>query len=783
MNNEFDEELEELEELENYDSNSFNNNKNLKKEFLKNQIKTKTDQIRQQRNNVNHNQNATNRLKQRNANTLGKKVESRNSTSSNNEGNNLEKNDNNENKNTKLNPLDKLKQTGKNATKKATDATKDAAKKAGKAVAKGITTGIKALALNPATAPFFWVGVLLVILIILIPILWAAYDSSSDDSGDQNGVCNYILNGEEISNLKVRLLECGGNTPIAGEEIIDFDKYVLGVTYAENEGAPAEGIKAEAIAAKSYALRRPDKMGFAVGLRITDENGQKILNIRNCTNDQVYCDPDKGCWTNSSTAGGTVHSGYDPSKAWKKPPLAQDSEIRQAVEEIKDKVLITSDNNIYYATYTNVQQTRWNEGARQGKNYQQMLKETYPDAQISTLKCTTTDGTGSCNATLPVTIPDGSEIPVSSPYGPRWGSFHRGVDIPVGEGTEIYSVFDGTVTHSGWYGTGGLAVIVAHDLDGDGATDYNSRYYHMSNPVAKVGDKVTGGQLIGYSGNTGASTGPHLHFGLESTSTGYEDPLPTLKAIRTKTSIFNNAKVCEKAKRESTNFVPNNKGSSSNGAANSCNGSRKDTSQPDPAIAINYWNNKGVLNKNDYIYPKDSSGYNLGAHPKNFKYENISNMRNYNGIFAWPVTPENGIYKFVYEHYGIDIMAPFGTPVYAPVSGQLVYSEWGHTQNQNCNETAYSVKIKLDKPFNYNGYSINYIYMTHMMGIVSHCSQSSCNRRINQGEIIGFVGWANATHLHVTFCVDSGCGSNSPKTSTIEKIYSISSGTKREVGG
>lgn len=552
MNNEFDEELEELVELENYDSSSFNNNKNLKQEFLKNQIKTKTDQIRQQRNNVNHNQNATNRLKQRNANTLGKKVELRNSTSSNNEENNLDNNpEKQETKNQSLNPLDKLKSKRLSGTRKSIKKVEKSDEKIKKSLKKGIATGIKVLATNPMTAPFFWGGVVLVLIIMIIPIMWAAFDMSTTNSktisGEgETGVCNYVLNGEEISNLKVRLLECGGNTPIPGEDIIDFDKYVLGVAYAENEGGPAEGIKAEAIAAKSYALRRPDAMGYVVGLKITEENGQKILNIRNCTSDQVYCDPDKGCWSDSRTAGRTVHSGYNSSKAWKKPPLAQESYIRQAVDEIKDKVLINDSNNIFYATYTSREQDRWNAQARQGKTYQEMLAETYPNAKVSTLTCTSSgNGSGSCKASLPVTI-SGTEIPISSPFGPRWGSFHRGVDIPVSTGTEIYSIFDGTVTLSGWYGTGGLAVIVTHDLDGDGTVDYTSRYYHMSQPIAKVGEKVTGGQLIGYSGNTGNSTGPHLHFGLETPS-GYIDPLPVLKQIITNSSPFNNAKVCKKA--------------------------------------------------------------------------------------------------------------------------------------------------------------------------------------------------------------------------------------------
>lgn len=81
------------------------------------------------------------------------------------------------------------------------------------------------------------------------------------------------------------------------------------------------------------------------------------------------------------------------------------------------------------------------------------------------------------------------------------------VDIPMVSGTPIYAVADGTVTDSGWLGTGGNMVVISH------ADGYLSGYAHMvSTPVVKAGEKVKAGQLIGLVGSTGNSTGPHLHF-------------------------------------------------------------------------------------------------------------------------------------------------------------------------------------------------------------------------------------------------------------------------------
>lgn len=85
-------------------------------------------------------------------------------------------------------------------------------------------------------------------------------------------------------------------------------------------------------------------------------------------------------------------------------------------------------------------------------------------------------------------------------------SFHYGVDLAAGMNTEIYATKSGTVTGATYGEANGYYVTINH---GDG---YSSIYAHMTNYVVSVGDSVKQGQLIGYVGTTGWSTGPHLHF-------------------------------------------------------------------------------------------------------------------------------------------------------------------------------------------------------------------------------------------------------------------------------
>ncbi len=119
-------------------------------------------------------------------------------------------------------------------------------------------------------------------------------------------------------------------------------------------------------------------------------------------------------------------------------------------------------------------------------------------------------------------------VPVTDTWGPRWGSFHHGVDFTPGEGADIQTIADGTVriaTESG--GVYGVYVVVDHEIDG---RKVSSLYAHMlsGSLAVEVGDEVTVGTLLGNTGNTGLSYGPHTHFELTVDGTRI-DPLPWLR--------------------------------------------------------------------------------------------------------------------------------------------------------------------------------------------------------------------------------------------------------------
>jgi murein DD-endopeptidase MepM/ murein hydrolase activator NlpD len=104
---------------------------------------------------------------------------------------------------------------------------------------------------------------------------------------------------------------------------------------------------------------------------------------------------------------------------------------------------------------------------------------------------------------------------VSSPFGIRryygrssGGGFHNGIDFEGKTGMPIYAAADGTINHQGWYFNYGRTVKISH------ADNFESLYAHMSRFADGMGpgSRVRKGDLIGYVGSTGRSTGPHLHF-------------------------------------------------------------------------------------------------------------------------------------------------------------------------------------------------------------------------------------------------------------------------------
>lgn len=102
---------------------------------------------------------------------------------------------------------------------------------------------------------------------------------------------------------------------------------------------------------------------------------------------------------------------------------------------------------------------------------------------------------------------------ISSPFGGRPNPFsgygrdwHPGIDIAVDYGTPVYASAAGYVEQSGWYGGYGKYVRLSHDFG------YETAYGHMSRLAVEAGSFVKKGEVIGYVGSTGYSTGPHLHF-------------------------------------------------------------------------------------------------------------------------------------------------------------------------------------------------------------------------------------------------------------------------------
>ena len=95
---------------------------------------------------------------------------------------------------------------------------------------------------------------------------------------------------------------------------------------------------------------------------------------------------------------------------------------------------------------------------------------------------------------------------ITSRYGPRRGRPHQGLDLSLKTGDPIYATFDGKVRVSKAVGGYGNLIIIRHN---NGLETY---YGHLSQRDVSTGDWVVAGQQIGLGGNTGRSTGPHLHF-------------------------------------------------------------------------------------------------------------------------------------------------------------------------------------------------------------------------------------------------------------------------------
>jgi len=116
--------------------------------------------------------------------------------------------------------------------------------------------------------------------------------------------------------------------------------------------------------------------------------------------------------------------------------------------------------------------------------------------------------------------------------GSMWQSTHSGQDFAVSSGTKVFAAHGGTVVKAGGNGAGdgsayGNAIVIKH------GNRLYSQYAHLSRIEVKVGQVVKTGQRIALSGNTGNSSGPHLHFEIRTTA-NYGSAVDPVAFLRSK---------------------------------------------------------------------------------------------------------------------------------------------------------------------------------------------------------------------------------------------------------
>lgn len=163
-----------------------------------------------------------------------------------------------------------------------------------------------------------------------------------------------------------------------------------------------------------------------------------------------------------------------------------------------------------------------------------MLSVLFADEE-SSASCNPTHGSTGGGSGVPAgslskVMKDGTYT-LTSPFGQRWGSMHRGIDLAGPDGTPIYALADGVVAEAGPAGGFGQWIIIDHLIGGE---KVSTVYGHMwpKGVLVSTGDEVKAGQHIADVGNNGESTGPHLHFetwqGGRLTGGTEMDPTPLL---------------------------------------------------------------------------------------------------------------------------------------------------------------------------------------------------------------------------------------------------------------
>lgn len=354
--------------------------------------------------------------------------------------------------------------------------------------------------------------------ITLVPVIASSSETSSEyeilnsvvnDISYSVNSYNISVNGEKVACLKTSseaesVLENIKNSRIAASSDIVSVNFTDDVKISE-EYVPSEELMTYDDAYKALSKNISDKKTYTI---VKGDTIEKIADKTNLSVDEI-------CKLNPGLDEDTILQIGDEIKILEEKPFLSIETVKKVsyTKEIPYKTKEIK-NNEEYKTYKKVIK-EGKEGEKEitdevtyenGKEVERKtIKETIlsipeeEEVEVGTLQTPVKKATGIFK--MPV-----SGV-LTSGFGSRWGTVHKGIDLGAPAGTPVHASDGGVVTFAGWNNGGyGYLVKISHE---NGLETY---YAHNSKVAVSAGDRVYQGQVIAYVGSTGDSTGNHLHF-------------------------------------------------------------------------------------------------------------------------------------------------------------------------------------------------------------------------------------------------------------------------------
>lgn len=331
------------------------------------------------------------------------------------------------------------------------------------------------------------------------------------------------LENSKDNEITVTLRDCDGKMSV---EVVTLEEYIKGVLYAEGGlNNPEEYLKAQAIALKNYLYASNGA---------TIENMPKNLTISSCDAKQLFCNTEKGCHF-LNDEGNTLVSGADNSGGYYLEPVTlsdHKAKLKRVLDETLEIFIVDGSDKIVLTDSISTVPDGGSLGsnvmdkssaitmAKNGSTYEAILNK-YFTGNFKTVQLK--------KFSFPLDL-------MYNTIGSRFGyrnhpiqnccKMHSGIDLGAPQESSIYSYADGEVVINQYHSSYGFYLVIGHGENINGVYEYYTLYAHqVRQPLVFVGEKVSAGQLVGYVGSTGSSTGPHLHYEMYTLVNGVKQPM------------------------------------------------------------------------------------------------------------------------------------------------------------------------------------------------------------------------------------------------------------------